>query len=270
MNLLKIKHQVSVIVPSWNNIDLLKKFVPNFKKTTKLDTKLFIALNEPKDGSEQYLRDENINCVILDKNYGTLAVDFLWSFIYNSLYVVNANDDSLFYPGWDKDLVNLLQDKNVAAAQVRGIEKGYKDGIVCIGDPDLPDWLDDNAEKVFFQNVESNKYKCDLIKGLFHPICCRSTDFFNVGGYSNFDLEWIPGHSLDTFFAWKLWRLYDQNCKFLCSNSSFYYHGSSMTNNKVKTIDPELNNRHNSDYFISKTGLTHKEFHKLIGYGEKA
>jgi GT2 family glycosyltransferase len=267
MNFPKLTHQVSIIVPSWNNLELLQKFVPNIKKTTKLDTKLFVALNEPNDGSVEYLRSENIQFVVLNENYGTLAVDFLTPFL-QSEYVVNMNDDSLLYHGWDEDLVNLIKEYYPAAAQVRGIEKGMKDGIVCIGDTTLPDWLDESAESVFFDNVRNGKYKCDLIHALFHPICCKTEDFYKVYGYGSFDLNWLPGHSLDTFFAWKLWNM-NHDYKFLSSNSSFYYHGSSLTNNKVRNTNPELNNRHNSDYFKKITGITQQDFHKIIKYGQK-
>lgn len=268
MNLPKLDHQMSVVLCSWKNPELLKQCLRSIRNTVGLDTQVFVALNEGDKESIDYLCSYEIPFVVAPDNYGTLAVDFLIPWL-KSEYTIWINDDSIFSYGWDCDMKNLIDQYYPAAAQIRGVEKRFTDGRVALSDLSLPDFTDDSAFDSFNANVTMGKYKCDLLYGLFHPICCKTKDFLAVGGVSDgFDFNWWPGHSMDTYFAYKLWKL-NPDYKFLISNTSFYYHGSSLTNKKLKATNPEADNRHNSEYFLQKTGMTHKEFHKIVKYGER-
>lgn len=263
-----LSHEFSVICCSWNNLELLKKFIPNLKKTCKTDYRIFVALNESKDESPEYLRSEGVQFVTLNENFGTMSVDMLLPFL-KSKYVCNVNDDSLFYKGWDLECIKLIEEYYPAAAQIRGVEKRAQTCNVVVGDESLPNWLDDSAESVFWENCKNGKYKRDLQYALWHPICVRTEDHFKVGGYSdNWDENWKYGHSLDTNYAIRLWYL-NKDYKFLLSGDNWYYHFSSYTNKKVKAADPQKDNKHNMDYLLKKTGMDHRTFHSLINYGKK-
>lgn len=269
MNLPKLDHEFSVILCSWKNPHLLKPCIESIRATTGLDTQIFVCLNDVDLESSEYLRSEKIPYVAVHENYGTLAVDFLKPFL-KSEYVIWINDDSLFSYGWDCDMKHYINKFYPAAAQVRGVEKRPTDGVVALSDMTLPDFTEPHAFAEFNKRVTIGKYKSDLIYGLFHPIACKTKDFLAVNGVSDdFDMNWWPGHSMDTYFAYKLWKFHDEKTKFIISNTSFYYHGSSLTNKKLKAIDPEADNRHNSGYFMEKTGMDHPAFHRLVRYGEK-
>lgn len=269
MNIFNLDHQISVIMCSWRTPELLNTILPTFKKNCSLDVKLFVALNEAEKDSEEILKENHIRYVSLPENYGTLSVDFLIPYL-KSEYVLWANDDMIFSEGWDKDLLSIMNQFSPCCAQIRGVERRYPTDHIVVGDPDLPHFLDPIAFDVFNNNVKNNKYQCDMIYGLFHPIMVKTKDFLTIGGVSDhFDLNWWPGHSMDTFLAVRLLQL-NSNYRFILSNKSFDYHGSSMTNRKLNQSRPDVPYfHHNSEYFYTKTGMTHKDFHRLVKYGEK-
>lgn len=269
MNIPKFTHEFSIIMCSWQNPHLLKKMIPALRRGAKLDTKIFVALNEADKESVEYLLDEKISFFATDENSGTQIVDVLMP-LAKSEYSLWCNDDMYLSEGFDQDLVNYIKQYGPAAAQCKGVERRGETDNIVIGDTSLPHWLDDDAYDVFSKNVKDGKYAGrDLLYALFHPICAKTQDVLKVGGFGdNLDMNWYPGHSCDTYFAYKLWKL-DNNYKFILSNTSFDYHGSSMTNKKLKGVNPAADARHNSDYFNQKTGMDHRGFHKIVRYGEK-
>lgn len=270
-NIPNLNHEVSIIMASWQNPELLEVVVPTFKKNTQLDTRLFVALNEADNKSIEILKSYNISFVVLDKNWGTLAVDFLLPFL-KSEYTIWINDDMIFSNGWDKKLTDIIKQYYPCAAQIRGVEKGQRDGIICLGDNDLPDFFDKNVYEKFNANVDNKKYNCDLIYGLFHPIMVRTKHHIAVNGVSNgFDMTGWPGHHMDTLYAYKLWQL-DRNYKFIISNNCFDYHASSYTNKRLHSQAARngINDvRVDPNKFENDAGMTHAEFLKIVKYGEK-
>lgn len=267
MNLPSFDCQIAVVLNSWKSPEILKKTIPIFKQSSVLDTKIFVCLNEADRESINILHEHNIDFIALNQNYGTISIDCLL-LLFKSEYILWSNDDMYLCKNWDKILVDLHKEYSPCAVQIRGVEKGHRDGIICLGDETLPSFLDDNAYNVFQTNVDNNKYKCDLIYGLFHPIMVKTNDLLKVGGFTNRNINFFPGHSVDSYAAFKLWQL-NSNYKFLLSNQAFEYHASSYTNNKLKNTDPESNNRHNSELFNNLAGMTQQEFHRIIKYKEK-
>lgn len=267
MNLPSFNCQIAVILNSWKSPEILKATIPIIKKSSKLDTKIYVCLNESDKESVNYLLDEKIDFISLNQNFGTISIDCLLG-TFKSEKVLWMNDDMYLSDEWDKSLLELHNEYYPCATQIRGVEKGFRDGIVCIGDPDLPDFLDKNAYNIFSENVKNNKYQCDLIYGLFHPIMVNYIDILKVGGFTGRDIEFFPGHSVDSYAAFKLWRM-NHNYKFIISNKTFEYHASSYSNNKLKNTNPEANNRHNSERFNQLAGMTQQDFHRIIKYREK-
>lgn len=269
MNIPQLTHKCSLVMCSWRSPHLLKAAIPALLKGSVEDTKIFVALNQPdKESIDFLLGQPRVQFVRLDNNYGTLAVDALLPLL-KSEYSLWLNDDMMFSYGWDKDIIDDLENNYPAAVQIRGVEKRHTDGTIALSDLSLPDFTDPSAYDVFNFNVTAGKYNCNKVYGLFHPILTRTKDLLAVNGYTdNFDINWWPGHSMDTYFAYKLWR-YNSEYRFILSNTAFDYHGCSMTNKKLKAVDPAADNRHNSEYFFKQTGMTHREFHKIVNYGEK-
>lgn len=268
MNIPKFDHEFSIFLCSWKNPYLLKKCIPALKKSFVLDSKIFVALNEADKESIEYLSNEKVSFLVTHENYGTQIVDALMP-LAKSEYSLWMNDDMYLSYGFDFDLKTIIDKFYPCAAQCRGVEKRLTTDNIVIGDTSLPDWLDDEAYEIFNNRVNNGYYKCDLIYGLFHPIAVKTRDVKMVNGFGDdLNMNFFPGHSCDTYFAYKLWNL-NNKYSFILSNKSFDYHGSSLTNKKLKAIDPEADNRHNSGYFMEKTGMDHPAFHRLVRYGEK-
>ena len=49
----------SIIIPTFNNIDYLKLCLKSIKKNSKYDHEIIIHVNEGKDGTLEFLKNEN-------------------------------------------------------------------------------------------------------------------------------------------------------------------------------------------------------------------
>jgi hypothetical protein len=85
----------------------------------------------------------------------------------------------------------------------------------------------------------------------------------SVNGYSDgLDQVWIDnkGRALDDYFAYRLYKLHNNNFKFIKSNKSFVYHAVSLNSKKLNL------NYGNSgvNAFKDRAGIALKEFYSLI------
>lgn len=267
MNIPKLTHECSVVMASWNNYELLRRCIPVLKRNAKLDTRLFVALNDGDKASADYLRDEQIAFTSVPYNAGTQIVDVLQPFC-KSLITIWMNDDMYLSPGYDLDLKSIIDESYPTAAQVRGVERRNTTDSIVIGDPTLPEWMADEAYPEFERRALAGQYTCGQHYGLFHPIAALTEDVKLVGGFgADLDMSFFPGHSADSYFAKALYDL-DNEYRFVISGTSFDYHYSSYSNRRLKQIDPAADARHNSEEFNSRAGMTQKEFHQLIRYGQ--
>lgn len=252
-------NKLSIVMCSWKSPALLKSCISSIQKSTSVDYKIMVALNEGDQESCNYLAENNIDFIRLSKNYGTLSVDFL-STLVASEYWINVNDDMLFHPEWDKDLISIIESNGNCSASCHLVEPvGTNNPVVDV------DNLGEvsNAYSSFILNVNSKKYIREKnIISYTHPIMVKTADYFKIGGYShNFDMNWFPGYGLDDFFAYRLYKLYDWNFKCITSKDSCVYHGISQTNNK---LDPKSKSRNNLDYFYHKTNMSIQQFRNKI------
>lgn len=252
--------KLSIVLCSWKSPELLKNCINSIEKSAFVDYKIFVALNDGDKESSELLIDKNIDFIRLNRNYGTLSVDFLSTFI-RSEYWINVNDDMLFHAGWDKDLISIIESNGNCSASCHLVEPiGTNNPVVDI---DNLGSISENAYYKFIENARSGKYiRPNNIISYTHPIMVKTSDYFKIGGYSdNFDMNWFPGYGLDDFFAYRLYKLYDWNFKCIASKKSCVYHGISQTNNK---LDPQVKSRNNLDYFYYKTNMSIHDFRNKI------
>lgn len=251
--------KLTVLMASWRSPEMLDQCLDSLKRSFSIDASVKVILNEADPISIDVCQAHDVEFVKLNSNYGTLAVDCASSMI-KSEYVVNTNDDMLYYKGWDLDLINLIEEYYPASASCSLVEPFYSNNPVVYVD-DLGKNLSEARVKFEF-NCAENKYKLDRKLSYTHPIMVKSKDFFSVGGYSSFfDWDFWPGYGLDDYFPYRLWKLHNYNFKFVASDKSFVYHLASATNNKLK---PEDKSRSGWNAFIARTGMTIHEFRARI------
>jgi hypothetical protein len=244
---------------------MLKACIESLNKSFTVEASIKVVLNQGDKESAEYLSDSGIEFVRLNENYGTLAVDFAIP-LFDAEYVVNTNDDMLFHPGWDSDLIGIIERNHPCSASCSLIEPvGTGNYVVKVDD--LGDVENPETYQKFIDNWSQGKYKREHKKSSYtHPIMVKTSDWMKVGGYSsNFDMNFFPGYSLDDSFPYRLWKLYGGAFKHIASNESVVYHGISRTNNK---LSPEVKARSGWDYFIKQTGMNIHQFRVMIQCGK--
>jgi GT2 family glycosyltransferase len=245
-------NKLGIVACSWKAPNLVKSFVGSIRRNTREDYDLALALNEADDESIKYCRENNVKYVALKENYGTSAVDFAANFL-NVENIVNFNDDMLVLPGWDKAMLGYAGRFQAVSAHL----------IERTGCPSNLTHVDDLGPVETAQTKFEEKYLGKAFARVFtwtHPILVMKKDWDSVGGYSNFmDMGWFPGHGLDDYFPYLLKKALGM--EFITATHTCVYHGVSQTNRR---IPKEHNDKHNSDYFLKKTGLTINEFKQTV------
>jgi len=253
-------HQICAHVCAWKSPELLKVFIPRFLDSLTEDVNLKIVLNEADDESINLCRDYKVDFVAIDKNYGTLAVDFLIPFT-NAEYVLQSNTDMYFPVGWDGAMLKSIRANGPCSVSLSLIEPWGHGNPVCITE-DCGDFAKEGTCEKFRENFKAGKYKLHNQTSYTHPILTSFDDLKKIGGYSdNMDMGWHPGYSLDNSLAIRLWRLHNKNFKFITLGDWFVYHGISRTNEKLPS---EIRSRNGINHFIHKYGCHWLDFNREI------
>lgn len=255
--------KITVLIASWKSPQMLDVCLTSLNKSFSTDSSVKIILNEGTQDLEslKVCNKHNVEFIVLNKNIGAPAVDYA-SHLIDSEYVTIGNDDFIFQYGWDQEMINIIEKYYPCSASCSLVEPINTNNPVTIVD-DLGSILDPNTIIKFEENTKQNKYfRPNKIISYTHPITIKTSDYFKIRGYSdNFDIRWSPnGYGLDDYAPYRLWKLHNENFKFIASNKYFVYHGISQTNKKV----PKEKHNDGWQYFYEKTGIIIPQFREKI------
>jgi glycosyltransferase involved in cell wall biosynthesis len=97
--------KLSIIIPTFNNLDYLKFFLRSLKINSTFDHEIILHINDGSDGTLKYALDNNIKhtysktniglCSSMNKAYSLTTTD----------YILYAHDDMYFCKNWDIFLI---------------------------------------------------------------------------------------------------------------------------------------------------------------------
>lgn len=251
--------KLNVLMVSWRSPAMLDTCLQSLIDSFTVDASVKVVLNEADSESVDVCQKHKVEFVALNRNLGTLAVDCAASFS-NAEYIVNTNDDMLFYKGWDANLIKIIEQNYPCSASCSLVEPYNSNNPVVFVD-DLGKTLAE-AKCAFEENCKAGKYSLAHKISYTHPIMVKSEDWFRVRGYSNsFDWDFWPGYGMDDYFPYRLWKVHDYRFRFIASGGDFVYHLGSATNNKLK---PEDKSRSGWNAFITRTGMDIHQFRRAI------
>lgn len=222
---------ISIIVPSWNNLQMLRLCVRSVRQHSELDFQLVVHANEATDGTLQWLRDEGIDFTYSEQNLGicrSLNAAFEKT---RADYLVYLNDDMYVLPSWDRQLYDRTQ---VHADR----EPCYVSGTMVQNVPISPvavaaDY--GNSPRLFdeqrlLRDYRSGQLSCRDWNGATWPPSCIHRKWWQLaGGYSE---EFPFGFYSDIDFSMKLWQV---GCRrFYGLGGSLAYHFGETTTSKVR------------------------------------
>jgi glycosyltransferase involved in cell wall biosynthesis len=96
---------ISIIIPTFNNLDYLKLVIKSIQKNSKLPNEIILHVNEGNDGTLDYVKKNNYKFSYSKINDGICVGCNKAASI--SIYdlILYAHDDMYFCPNWDQYLI---------------------------------------------------------------------------------------------------------------------------------------------------------------------
>ena len=101
---------ISIIIPSFNNIDYLKLCINSLEKNSYFVNEILVHINEGSDGSVGFLKKKKINFTYSSSNIGLCKACNTISKKCNFDYILYAHDDMYFLPNWDLVLIEKVKE----------------------------------------------------------------------------------------------------------------------------------------------------------------
>ncbi|MDC0944154.1 glycosyltransferase [Candidatus Pelagibacter sp.] len=240
--------KLSIIIPTFNNLDYLKFFLRSLKINSALNHEIILHINDGSDGTLKYALDNDIKhtysktniglCSSMNKAYSLTTTD----------HILYAHDDMYFCKNWDIFLTDEINKQNNNQYYLSGTNVSTRHGLINF-DCGLT-YLDFDEKK--FDNFCLQDQTPDLQSSHWAPHLIHKELWDKIGGFSE---EFDPGDGSDPDFCMKLWlndvRIFKGVSKFKV------YHFNSITTRNSKII---LNN--GTKTFLSKYGFNPKFFRK--------
>jgi GT2 family glycosyltransferase len=242
----------SILIPSWNNLDLLKLCVRSILQNSSFPHQIIVHVNDGCDGTLEWVRAQKLDYTYSPLNVGICLAVNESAMLATQDYILYLNDDMYCCPGWDNALVNKLKLLDTDLFMLSGtmIEPRNTSNPCVI----VRDYGSDAAnfdEGRLISELPLHR-KDDWFGATWPPTLVSKGWWFKVGGYSS---EFSPGMSSDNDFSMKLWHA---GCRiFLGVGDSLVYHFQCKSTGKVKKND-------GGKQFLNKWGMRQSVFDRYF------
>ena len=240
--------KLSIIIPTFNNLDYLKFFLRSLKINSTFDHEIILHINDGSDGTLKYALDNNIKHTYSETNIGLCSSMNKAYSLTTTDHILYAHDDMYFCKNWDIFLIDEINKQNNNQYYLSGTNVSTRHGLINFNCGLT--YLDFDEKK--FHNFCSQDQTPDLQSSHWAPHLIHKELWDKIGGFSE---EFNPGDGSDPDFCMKLWlndvRIFKGVSKFKV------YHFNSITTRNNKII---LNN--GTKTFLSKYGFNPKFFRK--------
>ena len=245
------KHKLSILIPSWNNLEMLKLNVRSIRENSHFKNQIIIHLNEASEGSLEWVKSQGLDYTYSKKNIGVCWALNAARGLVRTDYIVFLNDDMYMLPDWDLELMKEIE--------------SLPDKFFFLSSTSIePRIMSDNSlmTPFFYGNTIEDFKEAELLRdfkniqgadwsGATWPPCIVHKDIWDlVGGYS---VEFYPGLYSDPDFSMKLYMAGVRVFKGV-SKSRVYHFGSKST------LRIKMNK--GSKQFLHKWGITSSTFSK--------
>ena len=238
----------SILIPTWNNLDLLKLCIRSIRENSSHAHQIIVHVNDGSDGTLEWVRQQGITHSASPQNVGIcLAVNEAAMYATHD-YILYLNDDMYCCPGWDTALANKLKQLDTDLFMLSGtMIEPRETNNPCVIVRDYGSDAENFDETTLLADLPLY-HKSDWYGATWPPTLVSKRWWFKVGGYSS---EFSPGMSSDNDFSMKLWHA---GCRvFLGVGDSLVYHFQCKSTGKVKKND-------GGKQFLHKWGMRQSVF----------
>jgi glycosyltransferase involved in cell wall biosynthesis len=245
----------SIIIPTFNNIEYLKKCIESIKKNSFYDHEIIPHVNVGNDGTLDYLKDNNFKFTHTIYNSGICEGMNMAARQSKYDYILYAHDDFYFCPKWDVELKKEVSKMDNNRFYLSGTM--VNNGQIIL---DCGSTLETFNEKKLLNEVDAANYY-DFQGSTWAPHLIHKDMWNKVGGFSE---EFFPGTGSDPDLNMKLWQ---EGVRIFKGINNFkVYHFGSIVTRKYKnhpTIKTESGSR-GAKIFLLKWGITINFFKKYF------
>jgi glycosyltransferase involved in cell wall biosynthesis len=247
-----LKPLFSILIPSWNNLALLKICVDSIRKNSTYQHQIIVHANEATDGTLEWLRENNISYTYSAKNTGVCYGFNAPASLAAADYICLIDDDMYVCPGWDKALWEEIQKTEDNYFCVSGtLLQTSASSYGCVMAPCNFGRTADEFEEASLLEVFDKLPFHDWNGCNWYPMVIHRQIWDLMGGLS---VEFSPGMYSDPDFMMKLWHLGIRYFKGVSRSRG--YHFLSATTRRVKK-------NNGSKQFLLKWGISSSTFFKF-------
>lgn len=219
----------SILIPTWNNLDLLKLCVKSIKQNSAYPHQIIVHVNDGSDGSLAWVQEQQLSYTHSPQNIGICHAVNEAAMHARQDYILYLNDDMYCCPGWDTALINRMKELDTDLFMLSGtMIEPVNSNNPCVIVKDYGRSPDQFAEQELLADLKGHR-KSDWYGATWPPTLVHAKWWFRVGGYSS---EFSPGMSSDNDFSMKLWHA---GCRtFLGVGDSLVYHFQAKSTGRIK------------------------------------
>ncbi len=239
----------SVLIPTWNNLELLKLCVGSIERHSRYSHQILIYVNDGSDGTLEWVKNSGYEYKHSAQNRGVCyALNELRPLVKTS-YIAFANDDMYVLPDWDfylwEHIEALGHNRFFLSSTLLQPNKFYCKSVISPANYGRS--LESFKEDELLENYQSYEHS-DWYGGTW-PLNVVHCDVWDeVGGYS---IEYSPGMYSDPDFSAKLYHAGVRYFRGL--SKSRVYHFEAVSTGRVKK-------NKGSRQFLMKWGITSRTF----------
>lgn len=242
----------SILIPSWNNLDYLKCCIQSIKKNSRYTHQLIVHVNEGKDGTLVWIKEQGIDYTYSEENVGVCYGFNAPAALAKTDYILLSDDDYYFAPDWDYFLLEEIQKLDHIYFCISGtmIEHSPTQYSSMIAPHNFGKTVKEFDEERFLREYKSFPF-ADWNGTNWYPMVMHRTLWNLIGGLST---EFYPGMGSDPDMMMKLWHCGVRYYKGV--SQSRVYHFTSRSTARVKKND-------GNKQFLLKWGLSKSTFFDL-------
>jgi len=226
-----IKSKVSIIIPHWNNVDVLSECLNSISSTDYPNFEIIIVDNASNDNSVEWVKSNypRVTLIENDKNYGYAGGCNIGADHANGEYLIFLNNDTIQEKNWVSNLVETMNSNSRIAALQPKVLNYYNKKLFDYaggsgGQMDVYCFPFARGRVFAKQEIDegqyNNKEKCFWSSGTCFMV--RKNLFYKAGGFD------------DTFFAHMeeidlCWRLYAMGFEVWVDPQATVYHKNALT-----------------------------------------
>lgn len=209
----------SVVIPTWNNLELLKLCVQSLRKNSTFEHQIIVHVNDGSDGTLDWVRAEGLDHTHSAQNIGICLAVNCAAAMARFDFILYLNDDMYCCPAWDAKLAEKAKELGHDGFMISGtMIEPVGSGNPCVSVQDFGREVETFDEAALLSSYASLA-KADWYGATWPPTLVHRRWWQALGGYST---EFSPGMSSDNDFSMKMWAA---GCRiFLGVGDSLVYH----------------------------------------------